>query len=242
MTQSHSANQTLSAAPTNCEPRYDMYMPIHKALRAFMNDTLGVIGRMDIDDANEVVAALAQLRELLHLCDKHLQKENQFVHVAMEQRQPGSTAQIANEHIEHERDIEQLRAAIVALELASGAQRRALALRLYRDMALFVAHNFEHMQIEEMDHNAVLWSAYSDAELMQIEAELKASIPPQDMAIFARWLLGANDHAFRVAMLSGVRVHAPAPVFEMLLGLARAHLSERDWRKVANALELSLAA
>jgi hypothetical protein len=107
---------------------------------------------------------------------------------------------------------------------------------------LFVAHNFEHMQREETDHNAVLWSAYSDAELIGIENALKASIPPEDMAIFARWMLCANDHAFRVMMLGGVRAHAPAPVFDMLLGLARAHLSNRDWRKVAQALELPLAA
>lgn len=234
--------QLNSVPQTNVAPRYDMYMPIHKAIRAFMNDTLDVLGRMDVDDTSEVAAALAQLRELLHICDKHLEKENHFVHVAMERRQPGSTAQIADEHVGHERDIAQLRAALVALEAASAVQRRALALSLYREVALFVAHNFEHMQREEVDHNAVLWSAYSDAELMQIEAELKASIPPQDMAVFARWLLSANDHAFRVAMLSGVRAHAPTEVFEMLLGLARAHLSERDWRKVAGALELPLAA
>lgn len=231
-----------STTTRSCAPRYDIYMAIHKALRAFMSDTLGVLGRMDIDDASEVAAALAQLRELLHICDKHLQKENQFVHVAMEQRQPGSTAQMVREHIEHECDIERLYQAIAALEAASGMQRRALALNLYRDIAIFVAHNFEHMQREESEHNAVLWSVYSDAELIEIENALKASIAPPDMAIIARWMLGANDHAFRVAMLSGVRAHAPAPVFEMMLGLARTHLSERDWRKVAQALELPRAA
>ena len=236
MTQTHSATQTNGA------PRYDMYMAIHKALRVFMSETLAAVGCMDIDDASEVAAALAQLRELLHICDKHLQKENQFVHPAMEQHQPGSTAQIASEHIEHERDIEQLRRVLENFETSSGAQRRERALSLYREIALFVAHNFEHMQREEAEHNAVLWSAYTDAELIEIENTLKASILPQDMAIFARWMLVANDHAFRVAMLSGVRAHAPREVFEMLLGLAHAHLSARDWQKLAKTLELPIAA
>ena len=236
MTQTHSATQTNGA------PRYDMYMAIHKALRAFMNDTLDVLGCMDVDDAGEIAAALAQLRELLHICDKHLQKENQFVHPAMEQRQPGSTAQIANEHIEHERDIEQLHRAIENFETSCEALRRERALNLYREIALFVAHNFEHMQREEVEHNAVLWSVYSDVELIEIENTLKASIPPQEMAIIARWMLCANDHAFRVAMLSGVRAHAPREVFEMLLGLAHAHLSARDWQKLAKTLELPIAA
>jgi hypothetical protein len=43
-------------------------------------------------------------------------------------------------------------------------------------------------------------------------------------------------------MLSGARAYAPAPVFEMLLGLARAHLSRRDWQKLAQTLQLPAAA
>lgn len=226
----------------NSLPRYDMYLPIHKAMRACMNASLEALGRMDVGDQNEVAAALGQLRELLYLCDQHVQKENKFVHAAMEQRQPGSSKHIASEHVDHERDIERLRAAITHFETADSSQRGALAQMLYRDVALFVAHNFEHMHSEETHHNAVLWSAYSDAELIDIENILKASIPPQDMAITARWMLTANDHAFRVTMLSGVRAHAPAEVFEIFLGIARANLSERDWRKVTQALELPLAA
>lgn len=222
--------------------RYDMYMAIHKAMRACMNETLAMLGRMDIDDADELNAALAQLRELLKLCDLHVQKENKFVHAAMEQRMPGSSAHIATEHVEHERDIENLHAAIAELESCDRSHREVLARNLYREVALFVAHNFEHMHSEEIDHNAVLWSAYSDAELIDIENTLKASIPPQDMAITARWMLAANDHAFRVKMLSEVRTHAPREVFEMLVGIARANLSERDWRKVTQALEVPLAA
>ena len=230
-----------SAAPAVAAARYDMYMPIHKALRACMNATLDALGRMDADDADDT-AALAQLRELLHFCDRHLQHENHFVHAAMERRQPGSAARIAAEHLEHARDIAQLGHMADALEDAATAQRRPLAAGLYRALALFVAHNFEHMQREESDHNAVLWAAYSDAELMAIEAELKASIPPQEMAVVARWMLAANDHAFRVAMLSGVRAQAPSPVFDMLLGIASAHLCARDWQKLARALQLPLAA
>lgn len=234
MTQAHSIHTPA--------PRHDMYMAIHKAMRACMSETLSALGRMDIDDAGETAAALAQLRELLQLCDKHLQKENQFVHTAMERRRPGSASSIANEHIEHKHDIARLQRAIDALENADAPRRRDLASNLYRQVAVFIGHNFEHMEHEESDHNAVLWSAYSDAELIEIESALKASIPPQDMAIIAPWMLRANDHAFRMIMLSEVRAHAPAEVFEMLLGLAQAHLSERDWQKLAHSLELAVAA
>lgn len=223
-------------------PRYDMYLPIHRALRAYLGDVLNALGRMDCDDDQEVVATLAQVRELLHICTSHIHHENHFVHRAMEQRRPGSTAGIADEHIEHAHVIDDLRAALALVELGGRAERPVLAQILYRQFALFVAENFEHMQREEVDHNAVLWSAYTDDELIAIEAELKAAIPPAEMMVIARWMLASNDHAFRVRMLSEVRAHAPREVFEGLLAVAQTNLAARDWRKLADALAVPLAA
>jgi hypothetical protein len=223
-------------------PRHDMYLPIHKALRAYMSETLVAVGRMDCDDDQDVAAALARLRELLEVCAGHLEHENRFVHSAMERRRPGSALRIADEHIEHSHAFGDLRAALTLVELGRGAERRTLAHILYRQLALFIAENFEHMQREESEHNAVLWSAYTDAELAAIEAELIASIPPAEMMAIARWLLANNEHGYRVNMLAGVRANAPREVFEGLLGIARSNLTTRDWRKLAAALSLPQAA
>jgi hypothetical protein len=228
--------------PSAAAPRFDMYLAIHKALRAYMGETLSALGRMDNNDEHDVAAALAQLRELLQVCDSHLQHENDFVHSAMERRRPASTARISAEHIEHQHELGDLRAAIIVVENSQGSDRQLAARYLYRQFALFVAENFEHMQREEIDHNAILWSAYTDAELHAIEAELVASIPPAQMMVIARWLLANNDHAYRVNMLSGLRAHAPRPVFEGVLAVAQTNLTERDWRKLASALQLAEAA
>jgi hemerythrin-like domain-containing protein len=230
----------MSQAATN--PRHDIYMPIHKALRAYMSETLAAVGRMDCDDEQDVAAALAQLRELLDVCAGHLEHENHFVHSAMERRRPGSALRMAEEHIAHAHVFGDLRAALVLVQLGRGAERRTLAQILYRQLALFIAENFEHMQREESEHNAVLWSAYTDAELETIEAELVASIPPPEMMIIARWLLANNEHGYRVKMLEGVRTNAPREVFEGLLAIARSNLATRDWQKLVGALELPQAA
>ena len=71
-------------------PRMDMYASIHKALRAFMADTLLGLGRMDVDDDLEFAQTCDRVMQLLDLCRAHLHHENQFVHAAMEARQPGS--------------------------------------------------------------------------------------------------------------------------------------------------------
>lgn len=223
-------------------PRFDMYQPIHKALRAYLSETLSAVGRMDCDDEQEVVATLAQLRELLQICTSHFRHEDHFVHRAMEQRRPGSAAGMADEHIEHAHAIDDLHAALKLVELGQGAERRVLAQILYRQFALFVAENFEHMQREEIDNNAILWSAYTDDELFAIENELKASIPPAEMMLIARWMLTNNEHGFRVQMLAGIRAVAPREVFEGILAIARTNLATRDWQKLAGALALPQAA
>ena len=84
-------------------PRVDLYRPIHKALRAFMADTLVAVGSMDTNDDSEVEATLERARSLLELLTLHLEEENRFVHPAMEARRPGSASEAAHDHIEHER-------------------------------------------------------------------------------------------------------------------------------------------
>jgi hemerythrin-like domain-containing protein len=221
--------------------RYDIYLQIHKGLRSFMMHTLEQLGRMDAWDECETAEVLAQLRALLGLCRLHLEKENRFLHVAMEARRPGSTAKIALEHVHHQRSIESLEAAAREVERAAGAARAEAALRLYRALALFVAENFEHMHVEESANNAVLWEDYEDDELEAIERALVASVAPEEMAAVARWMLPAMSAPERAAKLADMRPAMPPRAFAGILAMLKAQLSERDWYKLGTALGPSAA-
>ena len=180
-------------------PRVDLYAPIHKALRNFMCDTLCQVGRIDVNDACELQQTLAQCDELLALCEGHVHHENQFMHPVIEARQPAGSKRIAHEHEEHLQSIAELRDEVAALRRTADP---ALALRLYRHLALFVAHNFEHMHVEETAHNAVLWAHYSDAELMQLHEQIVGSIAPEEMLQVMDWMLPALTPAER-ALVGG---------------------------------------
>jgi hypothetical protein len=224
--------------------RYNMYGFIHKALRSFMSDTLLRLGRLDVADAAQTDAALAQARELLALCRSHLEHENRFVHPALEACEPGSASRIAGEHVHHEEDIALLLGQVDAVEAArrDAAACEAAADRLYRHMAVFVGDNFAHMDYEEREHNATLWTHYSDAQLHAIEGAIVASLTPATSAASMRWMLPAINHGERVQLLRGMRANAPAPVFDGTLALARERLEERDWDKLSASLGLEQAA
>jgi len=219
-------------------PRVDMYVGIHKALRALMADTLLALGRMDSDDALELAQVTQRVRELLDFCRAHLRHENEFVHTAMEARAPGASGQIAHEHAQHEADIAVLAAQAGALLDVEPAARAAATLALYRALSLFIAHNFEHMHVEETAHNAVLWARYTDAELIEIHDALVASIPPEEMMFVMRWMVPFMNPAERTLMLRDMQAHAPAPAFAAALGVVRPHLSEREWGKLSASLGL----
>jgi hypothetical protein len=219
-------------------PRVDMYSGIHKALRALMADTLLAVGRMDCDDALERAQTVQRVQELLGFCANHLRHENEFVHTAIEARATGASEAIAHEHDEHLQHIGQLSKAAAYVLDCGLVERPAAVQRLYRELALFVADNFQHMHVEETAHNAVLWARYTDAELMAIHDALVASIPPDEMMGIARWLVPFMNPPERLALLDGIRAKAPVPAFQAILDTVRPHLTQGEWAKLARGLGL----
>jgi hypothetical protein len=221
------------------QPRVDMYAGIHKALRALMADTLLAVGRMDAADELELIQTTQRVVELLDFCRSHLRHENEFVHTAIEARAAGGSSVIAHEHEEHEAHIARLQQSVEALRTLPAGDRFGAALHLYRELSLFIADNFRHMHVEETAHNAILWARYTDAELEAIHDALVASIPPAEMMFTLRWLVPFMNPVERAGLLQGMKAHAPAPAFQAALDTVRPHLTDREWQKLACALEIS---
>lgn len=217
-------------------PRVNLYQAIHKALRAFMSDTLLQVGRTDPADVAERQQACDQLNSLLALCHQHVHHENHFLHAVMEQRSPGSAAKLNHEHVEHLDHIDQLQALGEDARQADAARADAAWYMLYLELSLFVADNFAHMVREERDHNAVLWQHFSDEELNGIHHALVSSIPPEETGLTMRWMIPQLAHPERMGMFSGMRQGMPAEVFAAQMAQTQALLDERNWRKLNQAL------
>ncbi len=236
-----SATLAATATPKTPAPataRLDLYGNIHKALRLGLTRNLCRIGSTDPDDAAEVSAHLSALDALLALCESHLAHENDFVHPALERAQPGSALRIAGEHADHQEAIADLRDLAGLVANSRPAARPAALTRLYRALALFVADNLQHMEVEEREHNAVLWAHYSDAELLAIHGALLASIAPQEMVAVAQWMLPAVSAPERAALLQGMRATMPPEPFLGMVEIARQALPMNDFAKLARALGL----
>lgn len=229
--------RAVQSTEETASQRYDIYAPIHKALRSMMSDTLLAMGRADGADAAECRAAGERVLLLADTCQAHLEHESDFVHPAMEARAPGSSAHIADDHVHHLAAIAGLRAAVAQMNAAAEPLARTQrALALYRQLALFVADNFQHMQIEETEHNAVLRQTYTDAELAELEQRIVASQSPTEAMGTLRWMVPALPASERLGLLRGMQAGAPAEVFAAALGVVRPHLGQNDWDRLAQGL------
>eukprot|EP01036_Dinobryon_divergens_P038227 gene38227-50143_t len=212
----------------------DEYQGVPVRMAVLLQPVSGVYERgmatIPVAETLELRETLAQVDDLLVFCQRHLQHENDFVHTAIEARQPGGAARTADDHVDHVASIQALRAEAAALPCHAAASRPALAQRLYLHLSLFVAENFQHMQVEETANNAALWALYTDDELVQIHDRLVASLPPAENAIVARWMVPALNPAERAGLFCGMQLGAPPEAFEAVLGIARLQLDETAWR------------
>lgn len=216
--------------------RYDSYLFIHKALRALMADTLVRLGSMDPTDDADTHAVLEQVRQAIALGECHLEKEENFVHPAMEARAPGSTRRASFDHASHTAAFAKILAACREVETSQGAVRAGRALCLYRRFALLVAEDFVHMNAEETENNAVLWATHTDEEIHALAARLVASIAPETLSKYLRWMLTANAPRDRVNILSGIQERMPRPGFSRLLEAVLPNLRDADRTKLLAAL------
>jgi hypothetical protein len=216
--------------------RFNIYAGIHKAVRAFLCDTLVRVATLDIDDRQAMSPTIRQLRELLAFCSDHIAHEDRFVHPAMERRQPGSSGDTAGDHLHHAQTLASLLAAADVLEHGAPDEKPAAWSRLHRELAVFVGESLLHMDLEESANNQVLQACYSDGELVALHQEILAALTPQEMAVATRWMMIGSSPAERAQVMAGMRADAPPPAFEAMLGIARDSLSPGDWNKLAAAL------
>lgn len=224
-----------SAAKT---PRFDMYGLIHKALRRQMFDALQRVGSVDVDDEAEMGAVADTITSLLAQLRSHLEHEDEFLHAAIEARQPGGAAVTAGDHLEHHAAIAALEDELYNLRGTPPGHRAERVQRLYRHLALFVAENLQHMHIEETANNAALWALYSDEELHGIHDRLLAGIAPAEMMSVARWMSAAGNPQELAATFGEMQAKAPAPAFAAMLDIARSAMDDTRWAKLTRSLGL----
>lgn len=218
--------------------RFDMYRDIHKGIRLAVFSYVNELGSSDLSSKETLARLRVGLDELVELLESHAKHEDAHVTPVLARIAPELTESLVNDHHAYDAMLTKARYGFLACALATGAERSERAHALYMELSSFTAAYLNHMQREEEEANRALWAAFDDAQLIELHDQLIASIPPAEMAQSLPWILRGANLDTRAAMLSNMRAHAPAPVFEGVLGMARAVLSRADVLALEQRLDL----
>ena len=193
--------------------RFDMFTPIHKALRRSLFDTALALGRTSFASADESAAAERLVADCMEFMREHAAHEDRQVLPEIARLAPELASIIRDGHPELERAaiaVESLWPRLAALPAAAAEERQALGGELTRRFHAFVADEIVHMDREERELNALLWGRLTDAEIMAISNRITTSIAPERMRTWGELLLPALSGPEREAMLARAAALAKA--------------------------------
>lgn len=222
--------------------RHDAYKYIHKGLRMAQCQMLVQLGQADFA-AEGAADLLAELRALMAFGALHIGHEETHVHVHLNDREPSSTEALDRDHAEHRQSFARLEALIEQVEIAALHDKAAAGHRLYLVYALFIAHDFEHMNEEETVNNDRLWRLFNDDQIIAMERSIVASLSPEKAMFSMRLMLPALSRDERAGFLTAIRPGVPAEAFTaMIEHVARPNLAPADFADLRDRLGMTLSA
>jgi len=133
-------------------PRFDMYTPIHKAVRRVMFETAIALARTDFNAADEVEEATRSVSACTLFLREHAEHEDREVVPLVARLDPELGATLEREHPELERmtiDVESLWPRLASLDVP--VARGQMGAELLRRFQALVAAHLRHM---ERDRNS----------------------------------------------------------------------------------------
>ena len=216
------------------KPRADVFVGVHKGLRRGLLSLSLKLGSLDWSDPQEVKGAEAEFKNMIYFLREHAENEDKIQAPTLEERAPGATRQMAEDHQRLEKQIDQLEADLKGV-LAS-AQPAEPGYRLYLAFNRFLSAYLAHLDMEEGEITEAVYRHFTDPEIGAMVGRIIAKTSPQDMGMMLGYMIPGMNHAERVGFLSNMKKGAPPPVFEGVKGLAQKVLVPQDWEKLSAKL------
>ena len=214
--------------------RVDVFINVHKGLRRGLLSLSGRIGNLDWTEPEEFKAAGVEFAQLLHFLREHAENEDKVQVPFLEQKAPGATRKMTEDHQRMEKELDQLEK---DWDQISGSANPAQAgYGFYLAFNRFLSGYLAHMDLEEREITEAIYRHFTDQEISGEFKKIIARTSPQDMGMMLGYMIPGMNGAERLVFLSNLKAAAPQPVFEGVKGLAQRVLAPKDWEKLSTRL------
>lgn len=205
----------------------DLYNFVHKGQRVRLFALSGDIGRADFSDAGQAARVADGLRAMIEHLREHAAIEAEYIHPLYEKLAGLDTAE------EFEAEHRLLEQELEALEALAAEARWP---ELHRAYNAFLGRYLVHLAEEEEAQEELLWPN-DHGEMAEVFARFQKERAPEKLRSDLELFLPALSAPELLGMFTGMKLRAPAYVFEFAQGLAAQMTKPEIWARVREGLE-----
>lgn len=221
--------------------RFNPFHQVHQALRALLYHASITVQHTDFTQVAQATKTITLLEELVNFFEAHAHKEDTQVFPLIAAAAPEL---VADFEAQHEKDHELGEELVDALHDCRNAvadlEKKLAGRKLQRALNAFTAFNLTHMNAEETVVLDVLHREYTDAQLLEREQQIVASLTPAEKAFSGYWMLKGLALNEIIDWYKKIQAATPPFVFDEFMQLAENALSTEKLKTLQQSLNFSL--
>ena len=215
------------------EQRYNIFKRTHKGLRSMLFDAGAKIQQTDFTKNKQANAAIEAIKQSTRSFLYHLSKEDKIIYHSVVLYAPYIVAMIEQTNLKDQ-------ALAVSIDKLIDQQREqdpkkekiAFGHQLQAVFFEFTAAVLQHMNKEETVINEILWSNYSDRQLVGMEVEMMKQSTTSDCTWYTGKILKELSNREILMWVDIIKEHASPFMLKKLISTARIVLPIDRWQMI----------
>jgi hypothetical protein len=221
-------NQTMKQ-----EQRYNIFKKTHKGLRGMLLDAGTKIQQTDFTKSKQANATIEMVKQSTRSFLYHLNKEDNVIYHSVVLYAPYIVAMIEQTNLKDQALAESIDKIIYQhSELDTKKEKIDFGHQLQAVFFEFTAAVLQHMSKEETVINEILWSNYTDRELIGMEVEMMKQATSSDCAWYTGKILKELSNREILVWVDSIKEHATPFMLKKLISTARIVLPIDRWQMI----------
>jgi len=228
ITNKPKANQTMKQ-----EQRYNIFRRTHKGLRSMLFDAGAKLQQTDFTKSKQASAAVDAIKQSTRSFLYHISKEDKIIYHSVVLYAPYIVAMIEQTNLKDQVLAESIDK-IIDEQRDQDTKKEMIDFghQLQAAFFEFTAAVLQHMNKEETVINEILWSNYSDSQLVGMEVEMMKQATSSDCSWYTGKILKELSNREILMWVDIIKEHASPFMLKKLISTARIVLPIDRWQMI----------
>ena len=215
------------------EQRYNIFKRTHKGLRSMLFDAGARIQQTDFSKSKQANVAIEAIKQSTRSFLYHLRKEDKVIYHSVVLYAPYIVAMIEQTNLKDQTLAESIDKIIDQdSKVDTRKEKTDFGHQLQAAFFEFTAAVLQHMSKEETVINEILWSNYTDRELIGMEVQMMKQATSSDCTWYTGKILKELSNREILVWVDSIKEHATPFMLKKLISTARIVLPIDRWQMI----------